>query len=278
MTDLMSRWSLEITARDLSGFAMTASAIPPGTLVSVTCLPAEDEAVRVRAAVAVRQAGLIPVPHLSARGVYSKGMLERHLAQLTAQAAVDHVFVIAGDQRQVVGPFQDALALIRSGVLEQYGISHVGISGYPEGHRAISGDRLWRALDEKAAALRERGLEGFIVTQFGFAATPILDWLKELRQRGLTLPVRVGIAGPASLNTLIKFAARCGVKASARGLGRYGGALSRLLREATPSALVHDLAAGVDCRVHGEIGLHLYPFGGLDKTVRWLGRAQAGRG
>jgi len=272
--DLMSGWSLEMTAKDIAELEKAAGAIPSGTRVSVTFLPGEDEAARVRAAVAARRAGFIPVPHLSARRLHSRAELERYLSQLNAQAGVDHVFVVAGDLAQPAGPFNDALGIIQSGVLEQYGITHVGISGYPEGHPGISKDRLWRALDEKTAALREHGLEGSIMTQFGFEAAPILNWLQDVRRRGITLPVWVGVPGPASVKTLLKFAARCGVNVSARVLGKYGLSLTRLLCQATPAALVDDLGAGYRRDLHGELRLHLYPFGGLANTVRWIERAR----
>jgi len=274
-SDLMTGWSLEMTAKDIAELEKAASAIPSGTRVSVTFLPGEDEAARVRAAAAVRRSGFVPVPHLSARRLHSRAELERYLTQLKAQAGVDHVFVVAGDLVQPAGPFNDALGIIQSGVLEQYGITHVGISGYPEGHPDISTDRLWAALDEKVTALRERGLEGSIMTQFGFDAAPILGWLREVRGRGIMLPVFAGIPGPASVKTLLKFAARCGVDTSARVLGKYGLSLTRLLCQATPAALLNDLGAGYQPSLHGDLRLHLYPFGGLANTVRWIERARS---
>jgi len=276
--DLMTGWSLEMTAKDIAALGEAADVIPPGTRISVTFLPGEDEAVRVRAAVAVRKAGCIPVPHLSARRLHSRAELECYLSQLKTQADIDHVFVVAGDLPHPAGPFADALSIIRSGLLEQYGITHVGISGYPEGHPDISTDTLWRALHEKTTALREHGLNGSIMTQFGFDAAPVLDWLTQVRQRGITLPVRAGIPGPASVKTLLKFAARCGGDTSARVLGKYGLSLTRILCQATPAALLDDLAAGYRCSLHGDLRLHLYPFGGLVNTVNWMARSRAGQG
>jgi len=278
LAHLLTRWSLEITAKDRAGFAQVARGIAPGTQVSVTWLPGDDETALVQAAAAVREAGLVPVPHLSARRVHSKAGFARHLAQLVDTARADQVFVVAGDLPQPAGPYPDALALIRSGLLETHGITRVGIAGYPEGHPGIATDTLWAALDEKTAALRGGGLEGFIMTQFGFEAAPILRWLGQLRGRGIDLPVRVGVPGPASLKTLLHFAARCGVEASAKVLSKYGLSAARLLRKAAPDALLRELAAGLDPGIHGQVHLHVYPFGGLPEAVRWINGARAGQG
>ncbi len=60
------------------------------------------------------------------------------------------------------------------------------------------------------------GLKADVVTQFGFDANGMIRWVKKLRDLGIEAPVRIGMAGPTNLTTLLKYAQRCGVKASAR--------------------------------------------------------------
>lgn len=263
--------SVEITARDGDRIAVLTGRVPRCTPVAVTFLPGEDAATRVLAARRLHEAGFTPIPHISARRLRSEGELDEFLAALTDQAAVDRVFVVAGDLPQPAGPYDDALAVIRSGLLARHGIQQVGIAGYPEGHPAIARDALDKALRDKIAALREGGHDIWIATQFGFDADPILPWLAKLRAEGIEVPVRLGIAGPASVGALLRFAARCGVGVSAKVLAKYGLSLTQLLSNAGPGPLISELAARLDPTVHGDVRLHFYPFGGLEKTANWIG-------
>lgn len=275
---LCNDFSLEMTAKDVDKLEEAAKLIPPGTQVSVTFLPNEDFPARVKAAAMLRRLGLEPVPHLSARRLKSQAELESYLTSLKNEANINSVFVIAGDPPQPEGPYEDALAIIKSGVLGKFGIKRVGISGYPEGHPDISPDKLWQAMRDKAATLKQLGHEYFMMTQFGFDADPIFGWLEQVRKEGVDVPVRIGVAGPASVKRLLAFAARCGVGASAKVMAKYGVSITKLLTTAGPDPIIKDLAKGLDPKVHGDVRLHFYPFGGLTPTAEWIRdfRAQAG--
>jgi methylenetetrahydrofolate reductase (NADPH) len=275
---LLRDLSVEITTRDLGGIAALAARVPARTQVAITFLPGEGFEARLGAARQVRDAGLTPVPHISARRIRSADELEMFVAGLVDGAAVDRVFVVAGDLPEPAGPYADALAVIRSGLLARYGIERVGISGYPEGHPAISEATLWQAMIDKRDALRAADHDYWITTQFGFDADPVLAWLGAVRARGVQAPVRIGIAGPASVKALLRFAARCGVGTSAKVMAKYGLSLTRLLGTAGPAPLVEDLAAGLDPDLHGDVRLHIYPFGGLERTADWIADfAETGR-
>jgi len=274
--DLPRDFSIEITARDHDKVSLLRGRIPDRTPVSITFLPGEDFDSRVLAACRVREAGFTPVPHISARRLGSANELDSFLSALTAQASVDRVFVVAGDIAESAGPFQDALAVIRSGALARHGIVEVGIAGYPEGHPAISRAALDRALLDKLEALEVAGQRGWIATQFSFDADPVLRWLEELRTR-TAVPVRVGIAGPASIKALLRFATRCGVGVSAKVMAKYGLSLTHLLGSAGPGPLIADLHERLKPNVHGDVRLHFYPFGGLEKTADWIADWKQGR-
>ncbi|WP_374146730.1 methylenetetrahydrofolate reductase [Sphingomonas sp. 28-63-12] len=267
--------SLEMTAKDIEQIDAMAARVPAGTMVSVTFLPGESFASRIDAAAAVHRRGLKPVPHLSARRLTSAGELEGFLDALAERIELRQVFVVAGDLAEPAGPYHDALAVIRSGLLEKYGVRHVGIAGYPQGHPGIDNARLWRALADKDAELTTRGLDYSIMTQFGFDAVPILDWLAQLRATGIDKTVRVGVAGPASVKALLRFAARCGVGASAKVMQKYGLSLTKLLGAAGPDPILDELAAGLDRHQHGDVSLHFYPFGGLTRTADWIAAYRA---
>lgn len=271
--DLLREPSIEITARDHDKIGLLRGRIPDRTPISITFLPGEDFDSRILAARHVRDAGFTPVPHISARRLHSAGELDSFLAALTDEASVDRVFVVAGDIAQPAGPFDDALSVIRSGALVRHGIQHVGIAGYPEGHPDIAGAALERALFDKLEALEAAGQSSWIATQFGFDADPVLEWLAALRTR-TAVPVRIGVAGPASIKALMRFAARCGVGVSAKVMVKYGLSLTQLLGSAGPGPLIEELGERLEPDVHGDVRLHFYPFGGLEKTADWIANAR----
>jgi len=268
--ELLRDYSLEITAKDVANFTEAAPQLVPGTAVSITFLPGDEPDMRVSAAAAVKRLGFEPVSHISARRLKSQQELETFLVRLSGEAGVTRAFVVAGDPPQPEGPYEDALSIIRSGLLAKYGIRRVGISGYPEGHPDISDEKLWRALKDKVAAVKEAGHEVDITTQFGFDAEPVLQWLERVRQEGVNARVRVGIAGPASVKTLLRYAARCGVGASAKVMSKYGTSILNLLNTAGPDQIVEEFAASLDRTRHGDVTVHFYPFGGVKKTADWI--------
>lgn len=267
---LLGDASIEITSRDVGALAAAAALLAPGTRVSVTYLPGETTAQRLAAVQAVLAARLRPVPHISARRLASADELETYLEALADLGAAQDLFIVAGDPDTPMGPYEDALAVIRSGMLERYGVERVGIGGYPEGHPKIDEPILWQALGEKARAVADQGLALSIVTQFGFDPEPAVRWASRVRHMGIEAPIRIGVPGPASAATLLRFAARCGVGASAAVLRKYGLSVGRLMRPAGPDRYVRGLAEGFAATPAGDIGLHLYPFGGIEAAARWI--------
>ena len=266
---MMDGYSLEITAKDVDALAQASTAILPETPVAITFLPGETLEARVDAARQVRALGFEPMPHFSARRLVSGDDFETYLATVVREAGVTRSFVIAGDPAEAAGPYSDSMALIRTGAFERAGIRAVGIGGHPEGHPNMTAEQTFEVLIAKCREIEGRGMAPLIVTQFSFDAQPVLDWLLQLRTRGIDAPVRVGVPGPAGIKTLMRFAARCGVGASTAVLSKYGISLTRLMGTAGPDRLVDALAKGLGPD-HGKVRLHFYPFGGIAKTVEWI--------
>ncbi len=262
-------YSLEITAKDVESLRAAAHAIPPATPIAVTFLPGEDAPARIAAAKAVRALGFEPMPHFSARRIVSQGEFEDYLAAVVNEAGVKRCFVIAGDPDQSAGPYNDSSELIATGLFEKAGITAIGVGGHPEGHPNMTKEQCWDVLAAKCDDIAARGMAPLVVTQFGFDPDAALVWLKDLRARGITAPVRIGVPGPAGIKTLMRFAARCGVGASASVMAKYGISITQLLGSAGPDKLVDALAKGMT-EAHGPVRLHFYPFGGLEKTVNWI--------
>jgi methylenetetrahydrofolate reductase (NADPH) len=102
------------------------------------------------------------------------------------------------------------------------------------------------------------------VSQFSFSPESILGWLKKLRACGITKPVKVGMAGPTSMPALLRYARRCGVNASLRGL--MSGAAAGLIGNVGPDRIVEKLALASDL---GDAAPHYFSFGGAVETARY---------
>jgi len=272
---LLKDFSLEMTGKDAGKLEDARDTIPPGTRINVAFLENEDVQMRLDAVRAAKRFGYVPVPHISARRLRSHELLEEYLSALAAEDACENVLVIAGDPTEPLGPFDDALAVIKSGVLQQYGVRHIGVGGYPEGHPAIPESALWSALEGKAGALSQLGVEGVVITQFGFDVDSVLKWLEAVRERGIDLPVRVGVPGPAGIRRLLTMAGRLGVGTSTGIAKKYGFSITNLMGTAGPDRFIRGLAEGLDPERHGEVKLHFYTFGGLKATSEWIAEFRA---
>ena len=180
------------------------------------------------------------------------------LARLNGEAEVRRVLVIAGDRGEH-GPFRSAADAIDSGLFRRRGIRALGIAGYPEGHPKIGNDALFKALAEKIAAAEATGLAVEIVTQFCFDARAILDYVARLRGFGFEQPLRIGLVGPTSISALLRYAARCGVRASAQALAHRSGMLRQMFALTIPDDLIRTLAEAAP----SHVSAHFFSFGGV---------------
>lgn len=267
--NMVDGYSLEMTAKETEGLREAAPLIRPGTQIAVTFLPGEEMSQRVDAAVLVRELGFEPIVHLSARRLTSEAELDQYLSDITTKAGVKRVFIIAGDPPEPEGPYSTSLDVIETGLLEKHGIEIVGIGGHPEGHPNNTPAELWDWMERKLAAIRARGMTPLVVTQFAFDDDAIVAWVKEMRQRGIDVPVRLGVPGPAGIKRLLGFAKRCGVGASANVMKKYGISLTNLIGSAGPDKLVSSLDKGLG-EDAGRVRLHLYPFGALKASAEWI--------
>ena len=225
----------------------------------------------IAAAASLRKAGLEPIIHVAARRLASAADLQELLAGLRGDADVRRLLVIGGDV-DTPGAFADALAVIQKGRLRETGIEEIGIGAYPEGHPRIPAGRLESALDEKIAAATAQGLRVHIVSQFSFSPERILAWLRQVRASGIGKPIKIGMAGPTSVPALLRYARRCGVAASLRGL--VSGVASGLVGHVGPDRIIETFSAAGDL---GEVAPHYFSFGGTLETARYACEAAAGR-
>ena len=265
--------SIEVTAKQIDKLPVLQQHVAKGTRVFIALLDANDVEGQITFASALQQSGFQAIPHVPARFVRDEEDLKTRLAAFSKNG-VTQILALGGGAPQPIGKFDAAIQLLETGLIEAQGITRVGIAGHPEGNPDITkihGEAvLLSALKQKQAWLKEKNIEGFIATQFLFDAEPLAFWAKGLREQGIDLPLHVGIPGPASLKTLVRYAALCGVGHSARFIRKQALNITKLLTVSEPTEFVEQLA-----KLHFEkpelkiAGPHLYPFGGFDKLFAW---------
>jgi methylenetetrahydrofolate reductase (NADPH) len=182
--------------------------------------------------------------------------------------------LIAGDAPRPIGEFSSTLDVLETGILQESGITRIGVAGHPEGHNAVDTPVLWEALQSKQSFAARAGVSMHIVTQFGLDGSAFGVWEQELVRRRIHLPIRVGIAGPTPIAKLVHFAIQCGIGASMRALRRTIGATVRVPGFATADQHLLGLArTPVSAQI---IAPHFFAFGGALETARWMRHVAAG--
>lgn len=266
---LLASASIEVSSR---GHQMRdlRDGFGPGTSVTITFLPGDDYHHNIETAAKLRRLGFDPVPHLAARGLPSRDSLDDFLTRLRAEADVTRILLVGGDIAVPRGPFASTLDVCASGLIESHGIRQVTIAGHPEGHPNADEDETFAAIAARRDWGREVGIGVDMITQFCFESGPILDLIKALEARGLDIPVTVGLAGPATPATLMKFALRCGIGNSLKALRGQIGRFSRLLVDAGPDGVLQGIGEAPADATTLVAGFHFFPLGGVRKTGKWL--------
>lgn len=269
--ELVAGGSLEMTPTHPDDAAAIAALLPAGTPVFVNHLPGRSLASALPVLRALHAAGLQPVPHLAARRVGTRAQVLEFLQRAGADAGVRRVLLVGGDEPRAAGPYPDALALLADGVLAEGGVRELALPGYPEGHPRIASDALERAFDDKLRLAQQQGLGVSVLTQFSFAPARIVEYCDELARRWRSVPVFVGMAGPSSAASLLKFAQHCGVSASLRALGSLGLGAVHSFMHTDPgeqlSAIAQYRERHADCNV---VGVHLFSFGAAARSAAWM--------
>lgn len=287
MTDAGSRLqqfaataSIELTPRDAGRMDELGSLLPQSSPIYLTALPGADPESLVPAAVAVREAGHTPVPHLAARGLRDLDEVDALIGRLVAEAEVDDVLVVGGGIKQPAGQLESSLPVLESGLLERHGIRRIGVAGHPEGSPDIPADAARETIVRKNELAAGSSAEWRIVTQFALAAEPYIVYERELREAGNRLPIVAGLPGVTSPPRLLKFALACGIGPSIEVLRKQSGGLLKLAttRSWRPDAIAAEIARStVDDPGSLIAGIHLFPFGGVEESAGWLAEMRTPR-
>lgn len=272
-----ARASLEITAADGALPATLAGRLPAGTALYVAHTPNAKLADVAEVACAAERAGFRGCPHLVARRIASRAELDGALERLRA-GGVTRALLVAGDLTPPAGEYHSTLDVLDSGALDRAGLASVGVAGHPEGNPNIPPEAAWEALARKQAWGERTGVAVHVATQFGFDAAALAAFDAGLARRGIRLPVHVGVAGPASLKSLAKFAVMCGIGASLAAILSNPlalGSLKSLVK--TIDEVFPAVVRQADAAPARFVQPHFFAFGGVMKSVEWLEAVRGGR-
>jgi methylenetetrahydrofolate reductase (NADPH) len=238
--------------------------VPVDLTVTITSSPTRGPEPTLALAERLAGHGYAVVPHLAARLIADRAQLSELLARIEG-LGVREVFVVAGDIAHPLGPFEGAAALLRAMAEMGHGLEQVGITGYPESHALISDETTIQAMFDKAPYAT------YIVSQICFDPAVIATWLRRVRDRGVELPIHVGLPGPVDPVRLLRLSARIGLGESARFLRRHGSWLRRLTlpRGYRPGSLLERLGPDLARPENRVAGLHLFTFNEIEQSEAW---------
>ena len=269
---LLQGFSIEVMPRTAAKIGDFRALLPAGTriyLAHIDGTPFDDMLATARR---LSEQGFAVMPHFPARLIRDRAVLAEWIDRYRQEAGVDQALVLAGGVSRPQGAFDNSMELLDTGLFDDF--TRIHVAGHPEGNRDVAPDGapqiLLDALRWKQDFARRKGLEMAIVTQFAFESAPVIEWADSLTAAGITLPVHIGVAGPAKLQTLIRFAIACGVGPSLRVLQKRARDVRKLLLPFTPDDFLSDIAAHKAAHPEFNISrVHFFPLGGIKAATEW---------
>lgn len=270
----LQNYSIEVMPRTASKVENFRDLLPEGTRVYIAHIegtPIED---MVETAARLADDGFQVMPHFPARIIKDAATLEDWINRYQGEAGVKQALLLAGGVAQPHGEFHSSMQLMETGLFDRAGFTRLHVAGHPEGNKDIDpkgGDQnVMDALRWKASFNERTDAEMALATQFCFEAKPIIEWADSIKAAGVDLPIHIGIAGPAKLQTMIKFAVACGVGPSLKVLQKRAKDVTKLMLPFEPNEVVAELAAHKAANPDFNItNVHFFPLGGIKTNAQW---------
>ncbi|AVL52014.1 5,10-methylenetetrahydrofolate reductase [Roseobacter denitrificans] len=267
-------YSIEVMPRTAEKVDDFRALLPEGTRVYIAHIEGTPIEEMVATAKRLNDDGFAVMPHFPARIIRDRATLKDWIARYQGEANVHQALLLAGGVEKPLGDFDSSMQLMETGLFDEAGFKRLHVAGHPEGNRDIDTDG---SMKNVSAALRWKNdfqsrtdAQLAIATQFAFDAKPIIAWADTIAAEGITLPVHIGIAGPAKLQTLIKFAIACGVGPSLKVLQKRAMDVTKLLLPYEPTDVVAQLAAHKAANPDFNItNVHFFPLGGIKTNANW---------
>ena len=271
----LCNYSIEVMPRTAEKIENFRDILPKNTRVYIAHIegtPIED---MVTTAKRLAEEGFPTMPHFPARIIKDKANLNEWISQYQGEAGVDQALILAGGVSKPHGEYESSMDLLETGLFDKAKFKNIHIAGHPEGNKDIDPDgdtkNIDSALNWKQNFKNTTDAKMAIATQFAFEASSIITWANSIKNAGIDIPIHIGIAGPAKLQTLIKFAIACGVGPSLKVLQKRATDVTKLLLPYEPidvlSQLADHKAKNPDFNISS---VHFFPLGGIKTNAEWV--------
>ena len=273
--NFLNGYSIEVTPNAAAKIENFAEVLPVNTRIYIAHIEGTPFDEMLTTAKKITNEGFIPMPHFPARIIEDKDMLESWLSQYSEEANVQEALLIAGGSKEPAGVYDSSIQIIETELFDKYGFKRLHVAGHPEGNKDIDKDsthtNVNKALSWKNEYAKRTDAQIAIATQFCFDSEAIIQWANSLIDMNIDLPVHIGIAGPAKLQTLIRYSIECGVGASMKVLQKRAKDITKLLLPYEPTSVISELAEYKSQNPDFNIEqVHFFPLGGTKTTANWV--------
>ena len=273
--NFLNGYSIEVTPNAAAKIENFAEVLPVNTRIYIAHIEGTPFDEMLTTAKKITNEGFIPMPHFPARIIEDKDMLDGWLSQYSGEANVQEALLIAGGSKEPAGVFDSSIQIIETELFDKYSFKRLHVAGHPEGNKDIDKDsthtNVNKALSWKNEYAKRTDAQIAIATQFCFDSVAIIQWANNLIDMNIDLPVHIGIAGPAKLQTLIRYSIECGVGASMKVLQKRAKDITKLLLPYEPTSVISELAEYKSQNPDFNIEqVHFFPLGGTKTTANWV--------
>ena len=271
-------FSVEVTPKAASKIENFEDYIPSGTLVYIAHIEGTPIDEMVETAKKINDQGFCAMPHFPARIIKDKNVLEDWISRYKNEANVSNALLIAGGANKPYGEYDSSIQLIESELFDKADFNNLHIAGHPEGSMDIDPDgsttNVDQALSWKNEFSKRTDANMAITTQFSFDANSVISWANNIKEAGIDIPVHIGIAGPAKLQTLLRYSIECGVGASIKIIQKRAKDLTKLLLPYKPTNIITELATyKADNPSFNIEKVHFFPLGGIKQVSDFVKEA-----
>lgn len=275
LKNFLNDFSIEVTPRAVTKIENFSELIPPETLVYIAHIEGTPIDEMVKTAKKINDQGYVTMPHFPARIIKDKNTLKDWISRYQNEANVNNALLLGGGVKKPYGDYDSSIQLIESELFDIAGFNKLYFAGHPEGNKDIDPDGSTKNIDEALSwknDFRNRtDADMAITTQFCFDSNTVINWANNIKNKGVDIPIHIGIAGPAKLQTLLRYSIECGVGASIKILQKRALDLTKLLLPYKPTKILSELAEykfnNPDFNIEK---VHFFPLGGVKQVSKFI--------
>jgi methylenetetrahydrofolate reductase (NADPH) len=274
----LNNFSIEVMPRTAAKIESFNDILPKNTRIYIAHIEGVPIQEMISTAKRIQSEGFAVIPHFPARIIENKVILEDWIKAYQEEANIDQALILAGGVDKPHGIFENSMQLVETELFNKYNFKNLYFAGHPEGNKDIDPDgtekNVTDALVWKQKLNERTDINLALTTQFCFDSKPVIKWANELNKNGVNIPIHIGVAGPAKLQTLIKFSIACGVGASLKVLHKRAKDIKKLLLPFEPNDFLETLALHKENNPDFNItNIHFFPLGGIKTTSNWIKNA-----